>query len=189
MKTPLILLLLVSGLGAAQAVEVAGVRFDENARLGNSVIVANGAGLRQKVFFKIYAMALYLPERQRNGAAVIAAKGAKRIAIRLLRDVTAQQFIDALVEGVAENHSESELAGLKGRIGRFSDAMSGVGEAKAGTAVLLDWIPGEGTRLIVDGVVRGPDSAGEDFFQALLRIWVGNKPVAEDLKQALLGKG
>jgi len=28
---------------------------------------------------------------------------------------------------------------------------------------------------------------GEDFYRALLRIWLGDKPVQEDLKKALLG--
>ena len=29
--------------------------------------------------------------------------------------------------------------------------------------------------------------AGEDFYRALLRIWIGDKPVQDDLKKALLG--
>ena len=36
--------------------------------------------------------------------------------------------------------------------------------------------------------VRGRDIAGDDFYKALLRIWLGNKPVQDDLKPALLGK-
>jgi hypothetical protein len=30
---------------------------------------------------------------------------------------------------------------------------------------------------------------GEDFNKALLKIWLGDKPVTEDLKKALLGDG
>jgi hypothetical protein len=40
----------------------------------------------------------------------------------------------------------------------------------------------------VAGQQRGKDIPGEDFYRALLRIWLGEKPVQDDLKQALLGK-
>ncbi len=178
----------LSSLNLAQAVEVAGVKFDDKTSLGNASIVANGAGMRKKAFFKVYAMALYLPEKQADADAVLAAKGAKRIAITLLRDLTAKQFVDALHEGVAENHSESEMAALKERLDQFSAAMLGIGEAKTGAQVLIDFLPEGVTRLTVNNEVRGDNVAGEDFFNALLKIWIGNKPVQDDLKQALLGK-
>ena len=172
----------------ATAVEVAGVKFDDQTRVGNGDLLVNGAGLRKKVFFQVYAMALYLPVKSADTAAVLAAKGSKRIAIRLLRDLTAQQFVEALQEGVANNHSEAEMEALKERLKLFSDAMLSVGEAKTGTSVLIDWIPESGTRLSVNGQAKGKDIAGEDFYRALLKIWLGNKPVQDDLKQALLGK-
>jgi len=185
-----LMMVLVAGLGihVAQAVEVAGVRFDDQIKLGASEIVANGAGLRKKVFFKVYAMALYLPEKQSDAAGAVNAKGSKRISISLLRDLSAQQFVEALQEGLGANHSAAELAVLKDRLAQFSDVMLSVGEAKTGTLVVIDWIPDAGTRLTVGGQVRGKDIAGEDFYRALLRIWLGEKPVQDDLKQALLGK-
>lgn len=178
----------LNSLNVAQAVEVAGVKFDDQTSLGNASLIANGAGMRKKAFFKVYAMALYLPEKQADAEAVLSAKGARRIAITLLRDLTAKQFVDALHEGVAENHSESEMAALKERLDQFSEAMLGIGEAKSGARVLIDFQPEGTTRLTVNNEVRGSDLAGEDFFNALLKIWIGNKPVQDDLKQALLGK-
>ena len=180
--------LAVLWLSMAQAVEVAGVKFDDKARIGNSDVLANGAGLRKKAFFKVYAMTLYLPEKAGDAEAVLAMKGGKRIAINLLRDLSAQQFVEALQEGVASNHSENEMAALKDRLKQFSDAMLTVGEAKSGTSVLIDWLPDSGTRLTVNGQAKGKELPGEDFYKALLKIWLGNKPVQDDLKQALLGK-
>ena len=86
------------------------------------------------------------------------------------------------------NHSDAELAQLKPRIQRFSEAMLSIGEARSGTRIDLDWLPGSGVRLSVGGQVRGNPIEGEDFYRALLRIWLGDKPVQADLKQALLGK-
>ena len=178
----------LNSLNVARAVEVAGIKFDDKTSLGNASLVANGAGMRKKAFFKVYAMALYLPEKQADAEGVLSAKGAKRIAITLLRDLTAKQFVDALPEGVASNHSESEMAALKDRLNQFSDAMLGIGEAKTGAQVFIDFLPEGATRLTVNNEVRGSDLAGEDFFNALLKIWIGSKPVQDDLKQALLGK-
>jgi len=172
----------------AAAVEVAGLKFDDKTRVGNSELLANGAGLRKKLVIKVYAMALYLPEKRGDAEAVLAAKGAKRISISLLRDLTAKQFVEALEEGMANNHTEAEMAGLKDRLKQFSDTLLAIGEAKSGTTVVIDWLPETGTRLTVNGQVKGKDIAGEDFYKALLKIWLGNKPVQDDLKQALLGK-
>lgn len=188
MKTLLLGLLASLLLHSAQAIEVAGVKFEDKLKLASSELVANGAGLRQKAFFKVYAMALYLQEKQADAESVLSATGAKQIRISLLRDLSAQQFVDALQEGIAENHSDAEMAALKPRVKQFADAMLGIGEARTGTLVLIDWLPENGTRLTVNGQARGQDIAGEDFFRALLKIWLGKKPVNDDLKQALLGK-
>ena len=172
----------------ASAVEVAGVKFDDQTRVGNGDLLVNGAGLRKKVFFQVYAMALYLPAKSSDAAVVLAAKGGKRVAISLLRDLTAQQFVEALQEGMANNHSEAEMAGLKDRLKQLSDLMLAIGEAKTGNTIVIDWLPDSGTRLTVNGQVKGKDIAGEDFYRALLKIWLGDKPVQDDLKQALLGQ-
>jgi hypothetical protein len=188
MKRLLMVAVAALSVNLAAAVEVAGVKFDDKIRVGTGDLVVNGAGLRKKAVFKVYAMALYLPEKRGDAEAVLAAKGNKRIAISLLRDLSAQQFVEALQEGMANNHSEAEMAGLRDRLKQFSDTMLAAGEPKTGTSVVIDWLPEGGTRLTVNGQVKGKDIAGEDFYRALLRIWLGNKPVQDDLKQALLGK-
>ena len=103
-------------------------------------------------------------------------------------ELTAQQFVDALSGGIAKNHSEAETAELKDRIQTFEANLLGLGKAAKGTPITLDWIPEQGTRLTVAGQPQGKVIPGEDFYKALLRIWLGNKPAQGDLKDALLGK-
>jgi hypothetical protein len=43
------------------------------------------------------------------------------------------------------------------------------------------------TQVVIQGKPAGKPIAGEDFYRALLRIWVGDRPVQDDLKKALLG--
>lgn len=190
----LIAALLFAALSTSHAAEVAGVKFDETTKVGageTAPLVLNGAGLRGVLFIKAYAMALYLPQKAATTAEVLGQKGAKRIRIVPLRDLTAEQFADALVGGIRKNHSEQEIAPLAARIDAFKATMLGLNETKKGTIIHLDWLPDTGggvTRLTLDGARKGADIAGEDFYRAILKIWLGDEPAAGDLKEALLGK-
>ncbi|MCX7165768.1 MAG: chalcone isomerase family protein [Rhodocyclales bacterium] len=181
-------LLLVLSLPALAALEVAGVKFDDKATVGAGDTVINGAGMRKRAFFKVYAIALYLPQKQAAAADVLAAKGPKRIAIVTLRDLTAEQFVDALLEALKKNHDETTLAALQPKIEQFRSTMLSIGNAPEKSVVNLDWLPDTGTRLSFNGAQKGSDISGEDFYRALLRIWLGDKPAQDDLKEHLLGK-
>ena len=184
----LVILLLALSLPALAALEVAGLKFDDKTKVGNSETVINGAGLRKRAFFKVYAIALYLPQKQTAAADVLAAKGAKRIAIVALRDLTAEQLVDALLEALKKNHDEAALAALQPRIDQFRTSMLSIGNAPEKSVVNLDWLPESGTRLTFNGAAKGSDIPGEDFYRALLKIWIGDKPAQDDLKEHLLGK-
>jgi hypothetical protein len=167
----------------AHGAEVAGVKIpDEDQKL-----VLNGAGLRKRAFFQVYVIGLYLPERKAAAADVIGAPGAKRVLIHMMRDVDAEQFSGALTDGMKDNLSEAEMKGLEPRIRQLSGIMVGMKEARKGMRITLDWTPA-GTAVTVDGKPAGAAIPGEDFYRALLRIWLGDKPVQADLKGALLGE-
>lgn len=181
-------LLLALSLPALAALEVAGVKFEDKVKVGAGDTVINGAGLRNRAFFKVYALGLYLPQKASTTADVLAAKGVKRIAIVTLRDLTAEQFVDALIEALKKNHDEATLKTLQPRIDQFRSTMLGIGNAPEKSVVNLDWLPDTGTRLSFNGAQKGSDIPGEDFYRALLRIWLGDNPAQDDLKEKLLGK-
>jgi hypothetical protein len=188
MNKLLAILLLAVSLPALAALEVAGVKFDDTTKVGAGDTVINGAGMRKKAFFKVYAVALYLPQKQTAATDVLAAKGPKRIAIVTLRDLTAEQFVDALLEALRKNHDEAAMATLQARIDQFRANMLSLGNAPEKSVVHLDWLPESGTRLTFNGAAKGSDIPGEDFYRALLKIWIGDKPAQDDLKEHLLGK-
>jgi hypothetical protein len=173
---------------AASAAEVAGVKIDDTTRVGNSELTLNGAGLRRRAFFQVYAIGLYLPQKAANAAAVLDQPGPKRVSIHMLRDVGADAFTEALADGIRANHSEAETKALEPRVKALGSIMAELKEAKKGMAIALDW-NGKDTILVAQGEPRGQPIPGEDFYRALLRIWVGDKPVQDDLKKALLGGG
>ncbi len=182
--------LFVCALTAAQAAEVAGVKLDDRLRLvpGGPELVLNGAGIRTRAIFKVYVAGLYLPEKKATTAEALAIAGPKRVAMTMLRDLSAQQLSEALADGIRNNSTAAEQEALKARTDELLAIMNALGEAKKGDAILLDFLPDSGTRVVVNGQPRGKAIAGDDFYRALLGIWLGHKPVDGDLKKGMLGQ-
>src|SRR5437763_9031690 len=134
----------------ASGAEVAGVKLDEKTQVESRELVLNGAGLRKRIIFNVYVIGLYLPEKKSDLAAVLALAGPKRAEIHMLRDVGADTFTEALVDGLRANHSEADFKVLDPRVKELADIMAQIGEAKNGMTIALDWT-GSGTRLVVNG--------------------------------------
>ena len=182
------LLLFLSVAFPALAAEVAGVKLEDKDRVANSDLTLNGAGLRKRAFFQVYAIGLYLPEKKTAAAETVAVTGPKRVAIHMLRDVGAEQFTDALMDGMKDNHNEADMKALDARVTQLAAIMAQMKEAKEGMRIALDWVPAAGTQVTVEGKATGAPIAGEDFYRALLRVWLGENPVQADLKKSLLGE-
>jgi len=169
------------------AADISGVKLEDKAQVESRDVVLNGAGLRTRFrVVKVYVIGLYLPEKKNDPAGVLSLEGPKRASIHMLRDVGADTFTEALVEGLRANTSEAEYKALEPRVQELSATMAELKEAKKGMNISLDWT-GASTQLMVDGKPAGKPIAGEDFYRALLKIWLGDKPVQDDLKKALLG--
>jgi hypothetical protein len=171
---------------SAQALEVKGVKIDENAQVGSSTLVLNGAGLRTKMMFKVYAGALYLAQKQSDANAVINDHGNKRISMHFLRDVSSEQLLDGMNEGFADNNTQSEMTSIDAQLKIFQKMMVSAKEVKEGDVILLDCTTA-GTQVSLNGRLLGKID-GELFNQALLRVWLGDHAVDTSLKKALLGQ-
>jgi hypothetical protein len=176
---------------AGLAAEVGGVKLADKARIdaAGPELVLNGAGIRTRFVVKVYVAGLYLAEKKAAAADAIALGGPKRVSITMLRDVGAQQFNDALVDGFRANNTAADVEKLRAPLDELSAIMTALGEAKKGNVIMLDFVPGTGTRVLVDGAAKGKPIAGDEFYRGLLRIWLGDKPVDGDLKKGMLGQG
>src|SRR5437899_5053354 len=161
----ILLCALVLVAAEALAVEVAGVKVDERIKLGAGELVLNGAGLRTKAFFKVYVAGLYLAEKKTSVADVLALPGAKRVSMRMMRELSAKQLTDALDEGIRDNTPSDEQETLKDRLAELSATMTALQSAKEGDIIALDWLPGTGTHVVLNGEPRGKAIAGEDFYR------------------------
>ena len=174
--------------GSAQAAELEGVRLEDRVHVDGQALELNGIALRTRMFFKVYVAGLYLPVKVTSAARAIEGAGAKRIVLVMMRDATAQQFCESIEAGLVANNRPEDLARVRAQTESLFAKIRGIGEAKLGTRVVLDYVPSlKATTLAVDGAVQGAAMPGSDFFRALLRIWLGERPSQPDLKRLLLG--
>lgn len=168
------------------ALELAGIQLADRAQVANANLQLNGAGIRTKLFFKVYIAALYLPQKQTSGEAIIADEREHRMMLHMLREMSSEKLFNAFSEAIEANHTPAEMAALDAQIKLMAQIFEAVKEVKPGDLIMLDYLPASGTQISVNGTVRGT-IPGVAFNRALLRIWLGNKPVQDDLKKSLLG--
>lgn len=179
-----ILLLLAA---QAQAREVAGVHLDEFTKLADANLRLNGAGVRTKFIFKVYVIGLYLGPVANDFQTIENDGGPKRILMVMKRNVSGKALLDAFKEGIEANNSPLRLKALATSITEFSTIFEVHDEVKEGDVITIDYITGFGTHVTLNGTEIGM-VMNPEFYPALLKVWLGNDPVDEDLKRALLGK-
>jgi len=170
--------------GVALAAEVGGVKLGDKATVGGQELVLNGAGIRTKLMFKVYVGSLYVPAKASSAAAVFA-KAPRRVQLDMLRDVSADQMLEALVDGIKDGNPPADVAAVKAQSDQLASILKGIGQLKEGNVLTFDFVDGA-TRVGLNGADKG-SIAGEAFNKALLNAWLGDKPVQADLKKAMLG--
>ena len=174
--------------GQAQTTDVAGVKFANSLQVGNTRLQLNGAGIRYKVVFKVYAAALYLAEKAATPEAVFAAPGPHRLQIVMLRDIDANELGKLFTRGMEQNAPREEFSKSIAGILRMSDIFSSRKKLSAGESFAVEWLPGTGTVISVNGKPEGAPIKEPEFYSALMKIWLGKAPADAQLKDALLGK-
>jgi hypothetical protein len=173
--------------GAWAQTTVAGVKFEETTDVRGAKAQLNGAGIRYKAIFKVYAAGLYLPKKAGTPEEALALPGAKRISITMLREIDTGELGKLFTRGVEDNMDKAAFSKIIPGVIRMSQIFSDFKKLNAGDNFMIDWVPGTGTVITVKGVPQGEPFKEPEFFNALLRIWLGPAPADWKLKEALLG--
>lgn len=174
---------------AARAeVTLSGVKYEDATEVRGSKLQLNGAGIRYKGPFKVYTAGLYIGHKAGTPEEIYAASGPKRVSVTMLRDIDATELGKLFVRGVEDNMEKAQMAKLIPGLMRMSQIFSEHKNLKTGESFTVDWIPGTGTIVAVRGVPQGEPFKEPEFFNALLRIWLGPVPADWKLKENLLGK-
>ena len=152
-----------------------------------------GAGLRTKTFLKVhvYALGLHVADSAISGP-LAAYKGKtdspafyrdlvqgdfpKQVTMKFLRDLSASQIQEAMREA---------LAGAdKARVDAFVAYFPAI---TTGQECVLKWAPGGTLEAVIAGQAKAP-IADKAFATAVFGIWLGEKPIQEDLKKAIVSR-
>jgi hypothetical protein len=168
----------------ASAATVAGVKIEDSSNVGGQNLVLNGAALRKKFIVKVYVGALYLPSKQSNAAAVLAADAPRRMVMHFLHDVDKEKMAEAWEEGLEANtpNASPEVKTA------FKSLSSWIEDMKEEQRIVLTYVPGTGTTIEVNGKNKGT-LGGKAVADAILNTWIGPKPgPGADFKKGVLGQ-
>ena len=171
----------------AETVEVAGVKYDTVQDVGGQKLQLNGAGIRYKAIFKVYTAGLYTAAKATTPEGVIAAPGAKRLHIQMLRDIDGNDLGKLFTKGVEQNATREEFGKSINGVLRIAELFANKKNLNKGENFGLDWIPGTGTVIMLNDQPQGPPIKEPEFFAAMMNIWLGKVPADYQLKDALLG--
>ena len=183
----LLFILLFTGSFTLHAIEIAEIKIPETVSISeqSNKLILNGAGIRTKFIFDIYIGSLYLKEKRFTADEIYKLHGEKRISMHFLYDeIDKEKLTSGWSEGFKNNLTDKEYDKFKLRITQFNSLFLAV---KKGDVINLDFIPTTGTFVVINDNKMGL-VPGDDFFIALLKIWLGKEPADEDLKVAMLGK-
>ena len=178
----------ISFSAAAATIDVGGAKIEDTIELQSSKLQLNGAGVRYRAVFKVYAAGLYLGKKAGTPEEVFATPGPKRMSITLLREIDANELGKAFTKGFEENSPKAEMSKLIPGLIKMGQIFSDQKKMVAGENFTIDWIPGTGTVITVKGKQQGEPFKEPEFYAALMRIWLGPNPADFKLKDALLGK-
>lgn len=163
------------------------IPFPDNISLAGQHLVLNGAGVRYKLVFKMYALGLYLPQKSTSVDEILDMPGPKRVRMVALRDVPMSEFGRLTARGIQAHATREDFVKILPDIARIGELYSSFDRAFQGDEVLLDWLPGTGMVVHFRGEKRGDPFVEPELFRTILKIWLGDKPADVQLKAALLG--
>ncbi len=191
MRTPAALvpatLALTLSLTVGVALAAPSTKFEPTMQVQGTPLLLNGAGTRYKAFFKVYDMGLYTPKKVSAPDALLALPGPKRLQFTALRELPGTDLGRLFIKGLSENSPKEAVQKHALSSNRFIEIFSGKSKLLPGETFAMEFVPGKGTQFYIQGQPQGTPVGDAEFFTMVLKIWVGNSPADNLLKDALLG--
>jgi hypothetical protein len=127
-------------------------------------------------------VALYLEQPTTDAQAAVTTDEEKRIVITMLRDLSREEFLQAVDAAIMRN-SSADMPILRARLDLLENALPA---PRKGNVLSFTYLPGVGT--LMRGQGQEMTIPGKDFADALLLVWLGPKPIGGILKRQLLAE-
>ncbi len=200
MKKAILLSVLVLFLASSvTALEIGGVTLPDTLKAGDTELLLNGAGLRKKFGFKVYAAGLYLTKKDTDNKSILEADAPMAIKKIWLRTAGEDKLNSVFFKSFAQvvNAPETKKYTAESDYGPATKDivtfMSWVSAKPTGKGHVWTYIytPGKGTDVYVsDGTKEEFKGTieGIEFKKALFSIWIADKQaVGKKLKKNMLG--
>ncbi|MCX9154791.1 chalcone isomerase family protein [Niveibacterium sp. 24ML] len=169
------------------AVEVEGVMFEENETVAGQKLVLNGATASQVLSVKATAVGMYLANKTNTAEGAFAMKGAKRLRVVALRDITAKDLANTLLDRIRQNATRDEVENNILQLAALGGAFNTRPKLVKGDVATWDWNPvTKSTEVRVNGEQVTQPIQGETFFPVIMKVWLGPK-VKPATRNNLLG--
>ena len=146
----------------------------------------NGAAMR--ILYGVvdtYIGKLYVENPTTDAEALIAADEYKRMVYKVvLKRVSGRRIAKAMYDALQLNVTREEAIRLEKRLQLLVTLFDS--SLKKGEESYLEWVPSQGSRIVLNGKVKGM-IPGKDFYDAILKIWIGDNPVGSIFKRQVLG--
>jgi Chalcone isomerase-like len=164
------------------------VKFETTQSLDDKILSLNGAGLRTKMVFKVYAAGFYTEKKVEKDKDAFDPKIAKRLRLVMMRNISGDEVARLFIKSAQANFPHELKAKTLMTVEKFGEMFAQYPALKEGDVLLIDYVPSKGISVTVKGI-PGPETYSDpDFHTLLMGIWFGPKPADESLKAALLGK-
>ena len=158
----------------------ANVSFELSKQLDTTELELKNRGTATFFNIDLYDAALYLePNRD---PLQWHSETARQLEISYFKPVKAEHFAKATDKLIQRNLKKREYRQMKSMIDRF---LSLYRDVKPGDRYTLTYIPDRGTELALNGQSLG-NVKGDMLSRALFAIWLGEKPISDDLRDQLI---
>ena len=167
----------------AAAGELHGIAMDDTVTDRGASLQLVGMGLRSKYGIKAYVLGLYMERPTTDGDEVVDSRQVKRADMAVMLPLEGSLFGKFVVAGFHKTCSAEEYAALEIRL---DELLGWFPSVRKGDVISMSYVPGQGTVVTAKGEERGVVE-GDDFGEALFRVWFGPSAVDEKLKVGVLG--
>lgn len=136
-----------------------------------------------RFFFELYDAALYAPKGA-SAAKIIEANTDFRLQFRYLREIEKSIILKSADRMLEKNLSETEREQIAQRVDTINEAYTTVRDGDRSSLTFQQDI-GTTLRINDESVVT---IEGSDFAQLYFQIWLGEQPISQSLRDALLGE-
>ena len=170
---------------AAVSKEIAGVMVEDSLKTANQELMLNGAGIRSKMFIKLYVGMLYLEEKSNDAEAIMNADKDMAIRLEIISGmITSKKMMASTSEGF-EKSTKGKTDAIKAEIDAFNTCFSE--KIEKGDVFEMVYAKGGGITVFKNGTLKDTIS-GMPFKKAMFGIWLSSNPADNALKKGMLGK-